>query len=370
MKKSLLLFVVSVLSQFSALSQILNTGFIDTNEVEAPGKLSFGGYVETYYGYDFGRNPTNERLYGVSYHRTDEININLAYIDVKYNSKTIRARFVPGFGSYMAANYVTEPNYLQNIIEASVGFRLAEKGNIWVDAGLIGSPFTNESPKSMDHLLLTRSLSAEYVPYYLSGVRLSSAISNELHIYGYLVNGWQDIQETNTQKSVCTQVEFRPTDKILINWNTYWGDEASSLTPKDRDRLFTDIYLIYNPSSNLSLTACAYFGKQQRKDSVNAQWWSANICARYTLNEKLSLAGRYENFSDPNGGVSHNLMDLRGVGLKTQSATFNLTYKLLNHIMLRTEYRHFFGDEKAFRARNNAATSTNSWWVTGASISF
>lgn len=368
MKKYVILLLLAVCGFATVHAQVSNTGFIDTNTVVVPGKVTVGAYVDAYYGVDLGRTATNDRPYAVSFARTDEMNVNLAYVDVKYSSSTIRARFVPAFGSYMAANYSAEPIQLRNLLEASVGFRLSEKGNVWVDAGVIGSPYTNESAISRDHLMLTRSLAAEYVPYYLSGVRVGAQLSSQVNVYGYLLNGWQNIQETNRQKSFGTQVEYRPTDKLLINWNTYLGYEETLLMPRDRGRYFTDVYMIYNPDGKFSMTACAYVGNQQRQDTSSATWYNANVIGRYRVTPKVSLAARYEWFNDPNAAVSSNIVGMPGQGLVTQSATVGITYKLQNYILLRADYRQFFGGNKVFNDRDGAPTAQNGWLVAGVNI--
>ncbi|MBK8373095.1 MAG: outer membrane beta-barrel protein [Saprospiraceae bacterium] len=164
----------------------------------------------------------------------------------------------------MNANYQAEPNTLQNIVEASAGFRLFKKKEIWIDAGVIGSPYTNESAISKDHLMYTRSLAPEYVPYYLSGIKFSIPINKKINLYAYLINGWQQIQDVNKGKAIGTQVEYRPNNLNLINWNVYIGDERSQVSPQNRMRYFTDVYWIYNPEGKFSITSCAYVGNQNR----------------------------------------------------------------------------------------------------------
>lgn len=105
--------------------------------------------------------------------RNNELNVNLAFIDLRYRTDNFRARLIPGFGSYVNANYTNENGTLKNIIESSVGFKLFKNKNIWADVGILGSPYTNESAISKDHLMYTRSFAPEYVPYYLSGVKFT-----------------------------------------------------------------------------------------------------------------------------------------------------------------------------------------------------
>ena len=144
MKEYILIFVC-LISVACVKAQVTNTATMDTTSFSRKGKLSIEGYVDTYYAYNFNKPSSNDQPYFVSMARHNEVNINLAYIDLKYSSSRVRARFVPGFGTYINANYAQEPGSLKNIIEASAGIKLLEKKNIWIDFGVFGSPYTNES---------------------------------------------------------------------------------------------------------------------------------------------------------------------------------------------------------------------------------
>jgi hypothetical protein len=293
----LLLFITS-----KALGQVANSGMVNVYDTLEKGKVTVGGLVDVYYGYDLS-NPINaDRPYAISSGRHNEVNINLAYADFRYINDFVRAHFVPGFGTYVNTNYAGEKGTLKNLIEANVGVRLSKKKDIWVDAGVLPSPYTNESAISKDHLMYTRSFAPEYVPYYLSGVKLSLPLSSKFKSYWYLLNGWQTIQDNNKNLSLGTQIEYRPGNKWLFNWDTYVGDESSVINPSFRTRYFTDLYMIYNPDGKWSATACAYLGYQEKKDTLNkqsfSQWWQVNAIMQYRFNKKASLAFRAEYFDD------------------------------------------------------------------------
>lgn len=291
---------VFLVSIAAADAQVINTATMDTLETTLIGHLAIGGYLDTYYGYYFNKPRGRKQPYAVSSAQHNEFNINLAYLDVRYRSSKFRARFVPGFGTYMNANYASEPGTLKNLVEANVGVKLFPNKNIWLDAGVLGSPFTNESAISKDHLMYSRSLAPENVPYYLSGVKLFIPISSKFTGQAYLLNGWQQIDDKNEKKSVATQLEFRPNSKMLWNWNVYFGDERSDVNPTYRQRLFSDIFWIYKPGKKFDATSCIYFGQQEFVNGPTANWWQGNFIARYSFDEKFSLSGRLEILKDKN----------------------------------------------------------------------
>ena len=348
---------ISLIACTTSFAQVANTGIMDTTNGEHIGKITVGGYIDSYYGYNFSKPAGNNNPYLVSMSRSNETTINLAYIDLRYNTEKVRARIVPGVGTYMNSNYASEPGLLKNIVEASAGLRLNKTKNIWFDFGVIGSPFTNESAISKDHLLYTRSLAAENAPYYLSGAKVSVALTAKTNLYLYLLNGWQQIQDQNQHKAFASQLEFRPNDKNLFNWNLYMGDERSSTNINFRNRYFSDLYWIYDSGNKFSSTACAYFGIQE-KTSSTATWWSANYSAKYSFNNRQSLSARIEYFSDANNVLLTSITPNTQFSVYSGSIGFNL--KIANHALFRLENRLFYSDKNNFLDdKNNAVKMMN-----------
>jgi hypothetical protein len=340
------LFSLPILS----VAQVVNTATMDTIETTVIGNVGIGGYVDTYYGYNFNRPANGTISYFVSSARHNELTVNLAYVDVRYRSKYMRARFVPGFGTYMDANYKNEPGSLKNMVEANVGVLVSEQKKIWLDVGVLGSPYTNESAISKDHLMYTRSFSAENVPYFVTGAKLSVPLSMKTNAYFYVINGWQVIQDNNKGKSLGTQLEIRPNAKMLFNWDTYVGDERSAQHPDFRLRIFNDFYWIYEPGGKFSATSCFYFGYQQKSAAPAARWWQVNLIARYKLDDQLLLSGRVEYFDDT--GAVH-VTSITGIpGFRAYSAGVCFNIKLHRLALLRFEGRQFVSPDKVYLDEN------------------
>ncbi len=301
-------------------------------------RVSLEAYVDAYYSYDFNKPKGSDRPYFVSSARHNELTVNLAYIALNYSSSRLRGRLAPGVGTYMNANYANEPGTLKNIVEASAGVRLFPKKNIWLDAGIFGSPYTNESAISRDHISYTRSFAPEYVPYYLAGVKVSVPFGERWTATIYLVNGWQQIADVNSGKSVGTQVEFRPTSKWSLNWTTYTGDESSAALPENGVRFFNDFYFIYK-SERWSATGCAYVGLQNRA-SGKATWWQANLQGKYHITSKASISARIEYFDDPK---SVQIVPITPVaGFSAASSSAGLNFQVTDKALIRLEGRTFW----------------------------
>jgi hypothetical protein len=173
----------------------------------------------------------------------------------------------------------------------------------------------------------------------------------------YLLNGWQVIQDNNNGKSLGTQVEFRPNERMLFNWDTYIGNEQSVLHPEFRMRYFTDFYWIFKASKKFDATSCVYVGSQDLVNASSATWGTINFIGRYYFKESLSLSGRIEYFSDQQGVFQ--LTQLGAPGFESYSSGLCLNYSANHNALFRLEAREFFSAKNVFLDQNQNPTSTN-----------
>jgi hypothetical protein len=331
--------------------------------------LTVGGYIDAYYSYDFNKPQNNERPYFVSMNKHDQFSVNLAYIDIKYNGANVRGKLTPGFGTYINSNYFAEPGTLKNIVEGYAGIKLSKKRNIWLDAGVFSTPFTTEGYLSKDQLVYTRSFAPEFVPYYLTGMKLSYPVNDKLNLYFYLVNGWQQIVDLNNSKSISTQVEYKPNKNWLFNWNTYVGNEKLPWSQRSNMLFFTDFFIIHTVDDVFTATANAYIGLMGN-DTIfipyNA-WWQANIATKVQLNDKKSISWRLEHFNDPNNVMATPITQIKG--FSSYSTTLCYNYKIYDNVLLRLEGRYFWSDQDVYM-RNNIPVKTTNVLTTNLTIWF
>src|SRR5215510_14432049 len=148
-----------------------------TSEKATP--LTFSGFAEAYYSYDFNKPVDNNRPWFLySHNRHNEFNANLAFVKGSYNAERIRANIAVAVGTYMNANYAAEPGVLKNIYEANVGVKISKTKNLWIDGGIFSSHIGFESAQSSTCWTLTRSMVADNTPYYESGAKLTYTSDN------------------------------------------------------------------------------------------------------------------------------------------------------------------------------------------------
>ncbi len=332
--------------------------------------LSFSGYLETYYLYDFG-NPADHNRPGFvySHNRHNEVNINLGYIKAAYEKDNVRANLALMSGTYSNANLAAEPGVLKNIYEGNIGVKVSKKSNLWIDAGIFSSHIGFESAVSKDCWTLTRSILADNSPYYESGVKLSYTSPNEKwFISGLFLNGWQRIQRVdyNNTPAFGTQFTFKPNKKITLNSSSFVGNDKPDSTKQMR--YFHNLYGIVKLNDKLAFTAGFDFGAEQNSkgSSDYNTWYSPVLILRLSPNSKNSFAARIEYYEDINGVIINTGTPN---GFKTMGYSLNYDHAISDNAMWRIEGKSYTSKDEIF-LKDDAPTNSNFSITTSLAVSF
>lgn len=343
----------------------------DSTKTEIPvNPLSFSGYIEGYYSYDFNKPSNNTRpgfLY--NFNRHNEFNVNLGFIKAAYAKDRVRANLAIGAGTYFNANYAAEPGTLKNIYEANAGYKLSAKKNLWFDIGILPSHIGFESAVGKDNWTLTRSILAENTPYFEGGAKLSYTTDNgKLQVAALALNGWQRITRVdgNSLLSYGTQIFYKASDKVTLNYSTFIGTDKP-----DSNRLwryFHNIYGIFKLSDKVGLTAGFDIGTEDK--TINASgtntWYSPVGILRFTPFDKWAIALRGEYYSDTNGVI---IATGTPNGFRTSSFSLNVDYLPQANAALRLEGRMFKSKDEIF-AKGMGSTNTNTAITFSTAIGF
>ena len=327
---------------------ILNVYYsFSQEEIKKP--FTFSGYLETYYSYDFG-NPDNHLRPGFvySYNKHNEVNLNLGFAKVNYAKDNIRGNFALMAGTYAEYNLAAEQDLMKNIFEANVGVKISSKYNLWVDAGIMPSHIGFESAIGKDCMNLTRSILADNSPYYEAGVKIGYTSSSEKwYLAAMYLNGWQRIQKVdgNQTPAFGTQVTYKPSGKITLNWSTYFGNEQPDIDRKWR--YFNNFYGQFKVSEKTNLIAGFDIGAQQAEkgSSDYNMWYSPVVIAQYKPTAKIQLAARGEYYQDKQGVIIATGTEN---GFKTYGFSANFDYLVTDNAMFRIEARSLKSEDKIF----------------------
>ncbi|MDI1255630.1 MAG: porin [Flavobacterium sp.] len=340
----------------------------DTTAATNP--LTFSGYIEAYYSYDFGQ-PDNHARPGFfySHNRHNELNLNLGYIKANYAKDNVRGNLAVMAGTYSEVNLSAEPETLKNIFEANVGVKISKSNNLWIDAGIMPSHIGFESAIGKDCSNLTRSILADNSPYYEAGVKIGyTSTSEKWYLAAMYLNGWQRIQKIdgNQTPAFGTQITYKPNTKTVLNWSTYIGNEQPDVIRKWR--YFNNFYGLFKVSEKLNLTAGFDIGAQQSENGSSDYdvWYSPVFIAQYKPADKIQLAARAEYYQDKQGVIIATGTEN---GFKTYGFSANFDYLPANNVIFRIEARTLNSKDDIF-LRNNNPTNSNVFITTALAISF
>ncbi|MBP2284827.1 hypothetical protein H4V97_003145 [Flavobacterium sp. CG_23.5] len=345
--------------------------FTTSNAQEkAPSPFTFSGYLETYYSYDFG-NPDNHLRPGFfySHNKHNELNLNLGLAKVNYAKDNVRANFALMAGTYPQYNLAAEPGLLKNVYEANVGVKISKDQNLWIDAGIMPAHIGFESAIGKDCMNLTRSILAENSPYYEAGVKIGyTSKSEKWYLAVMYLNGWQRIQKIdgNQTPAFGTQVTYKPTAKMALNWSTYIGNEQPDINRKWR--YFNNFYGQFKVSEKTSVIAGFDIGAQQttKGSSTYDIWYSPIVMAQYNPTAKIQLSARGEYYQDKQGVI---IATGTPNGFKTYGFSANFDYLVADNVMFRIEARNLNSKDAIF-LKNDNPTNQNTFLTTSLAISF
>lgn len=335
----------------------------------AKNALTFSGFVEAYYGYDFDQPRDNQRPpFVYSYHRHNEVNINLGYLKATYGAERVRGNLALATGTYMNANYAAEPGVLKNIYEANVGIKLSKKRDLWLDAGVLSSHIGFENAHSHVCWTLTRSIIADNSPYYESGATLGyTSASGKWFIELLALNGWQRIQRVAGNSGACggTQVTYSPSTKLSLNYSTFFGnDHPDSIR---RTRIFHNLYGVIEATSRLGILAGIDYGMEQKFTGSSSwnDWLGTALIIRYKATRKTAIALRGEYYLDEQCVI---VTTNTPSGFKTSGLSLNFDYYIMNNVLWRIEGKIYNSADAIFTDKTGSAKHLNTVATTSLSI--
>ena len=310
--------------------------------------FNLSAFVDVYYSYDFAQPASDIRQPFLYHHnRHNEFNINLAMIRLAVDNPKYHAVVAMHAGTYAQDNYAAEEDLLKNIFEAYVGVALDKEEKLWLDAGVFSSNLGFANGVSMDNFTLTRSLVAESSPYFLSGAKLTYMPSEKWLFMLLATNGWQRIKRVpgNSLISTGTQIQFKPNDKVLLNWSTFIGTDDPDATR--RMRYFNNFYGTFSLSKKWDLIAGFDIGWQQEaKGNSSYDAWLGPVAILHAQwSERWGSALRVEYFHDP----SEVAVAIEGPeGFKTTGISLNMDFQPAPSVMCRIEGRYFSSPDEIY----------------------
>ena len=174
------------------------------------------------------------------------------------------------------------------------------------------------------------------IPFTHTGVRAAYTASSTVGLELGVVNGWDNLHETNQAKTIEAQINWTPNSKFNLIANGYFGKERVggliNFGPEG-DRSLIDLVGTYTFDSATSLVLNYDYGQQSGPSgwTLNgkdkAKWSGIAGYLHHSFNDKWSATLRVEHFEDTDGyrtGLVGNKWD---EGTLTVAYTPNATHE-------------------------------------------
>jgi len=333
--------------------------------------VTAGGFVDAYYAWDFERPASFDRSFTTQPARHNEFNVNLAFVELKLSSPRTRGRVALQAGTSVQSNYAAEPrigavsgpDLARHIQEATAGVRLAPR--LWIDAGIYLSHIGQESWISRDNPTYTRSLIADYTPYYETGVRATWTASAKVTAQLHVLNGWQNISETNADKALGMRLDYAASPRLALGYTNFIGNEMPDSLPS-RMRVFNEGFAAWSRGP-LAAWLTLDHGMQARSGGGHSTWYGGALISRVKVTSTTAVAARIERYVDPDGvivatGTAH--------GFRVSGASLGLDVTPVPGTVWRVEARGFQSRDAIYPRHDGGLAARDAVLVSSLALTF
>ena len=326
--------------------------------LEASG-VSLGGYIDTAYSHLSGTglftSGTANRVFDTE---PSSFNLHQAAITVAKQPKE-------GFGGLVNLTAGRDAKVIhafdtntESQFDVTQAFAQYATGPLTVIAGKYVTLAGAEVIASPSDVNYSRSILFGYaIPFTHTGLRATYAVSDMLSLIGGVNNGWDDIKDTNKQKTLELGLTLAPTKSLSFAVADYVGTEQVG-GPTDTtqgQRNILDLVGTWTASDKLSVTLNYDYGSQDNAvgGTGKAKWTGLAAYANYQFTDTWRLSVRGEYFNDKNGYRT-------GVVQKWKEGTITLAYLPTKSMEIRGELRGDKSDQSSFLKSDGSASKTQS----------
>lgn len=270
----------------------------------------------------------------------------------------------------------TGSNGAIDLEQAYVTFRLPVGAGLDVKFGKFVSLAGAETLDAPGNWFFSRSYIFGFgEPFTLTGALLSYQWNDVLDTQFGVVNGWDAVQDNNSSKTVVGRANVTLFEGKLKNAVTVIGGPEQTGNNVNYRWIVDDVLTWQPPMENLLLTLNGLYGSEDGMvDSAgvyhtgNVAWWGALASARYQWTPFVSMALRYEYFSDPDnartdgaGGIGPVPLGPMVQGVNYQAVTWSVWLeRLMPNLTPRVEVRWDRANNPVFQAQPSGSDGTRS----------
>ncbi len=308
------------------------------------------GSVEGYFGWHVNRQPTAAlRNFDVNH---NQISFSLAEVALEHKAMDgSRLGFRLDVAGGPTADMVNAsepggPSFLKAVQQGYVSYLAPIGAGVQIDVGKFVTPLGAEVIRTRDNWNVSRSLLFTCaVPYYHFGARIGYQVSPWLAMTGFVVNGWNAVEDNNTAKTVALSAAVTPVDRLTVTQAVMVGAEQAG---NDDDlRTTFNTVAAYGLTPRLALLGDVVYARDS-VGTTHPTWYGAALALRYGR-APWAVSPRYEWYADESGFTT-------GAAQTVQEVTITGEYAL-GGFLTRLELRTDFSTEPVYR-RGEAMRTT------------
>jgi hypothetical protein len=258
-----------------------------------------------------------------------------------------------------------------DVEEANMTFNVPKVKGLTFTGGKFVTACGVEVIESPSNLMIEPGLLFFYgMPFTNTGGKFNYTVNDKLSLSAGVVNGWDNVTDGNSGKTVIWQASVTPPVKGLsASFQGSYGPElfGSNTTPAASGnnniskRTHTDFVVNYAGIDKLSLNAEYLWGQDSNTAGVansgTTVWSGAGLWATYAVSDYINPGVRFEVFNDQNGTNGANRL-VAGVPETAKDIALVNKFVVNKNTALRLEYRHDFSNAAVY-ARNNGSLVRN-----------
>lgn len=316
------------------------------------GGIDFSGFVDGYYEFNANHPADKFNQYRNFDERANQFSLNLAKITLSHDPDPVGFRIDLGYGRAFETVHASEegPSIFRNLEQAFVSFKPTKAKGFEADFGEFVTSAGAEVIETKDNWTYSRSILFAYaIPYYHFGLRTSMPITKTITGGFQLVNGWNNVEDNNSGKTIGLTGAFTK-PKYTLNVNYYTGPEKKDSNKGWRNLI--DTTLLLTPSSVLNMYINYDYAQERNLDGSLSHYQGIAGAAHEQLTSHFALVQRVEYFNDPQGF---------SLGTAQTQNEFTLTgeYKWVEGLLTRVEYRRDHSDHNVFTRGNSPFANQN-----------
>jgi hypothetical protein len=297
------------------------------------GPIDFSGLIDGYYSYNANHPASSVNQLRNFDVKANQFSLNMAKFSLSHTADPVGFQLDFGFGRAFDIIHGSEkaPQVFQYIEQAYIALKPARLKGLEVDFGKFVTSAGAEVIETKDNWNYSRSLLFAWaIPYYHFGLRTSFPVGKHFTGGVQLVNGWNNVEDNNSGKTVGVVGAF--TSSKATWTNVYYSGPEKADTNKGFRNLY-DSTLLLTPSDKVSAYINFDYGRDNNIAAGSSHWSGIATAVRYSPNSRFAFTPRIEYFDDANGFST-------GVVQKLWEITMTGEYKMVEGFLARLEYRH------------------------------